>query len=101
MNEKPPGGRSQVLTVASVTLANGGNNLGVYVPLFAANRHIIAIYAAVFAGRTGLWCLLGWKLVNNRIFGEKLRRYGQAILPVVLIALGAHILYGSRVLLGR
>lgn len=92
-------GHSQVLAVVGVTLANGGDNLGVYVPLFAANRHAIVVYVPVFAVMTALWCLLGHKLVNNQVFGAKLRRYGHAILPFVLIALGIHILFGVRTLL--
>lgn len=93
-------GRGPVLAVVGVTLANGGDNLGVYIPLFAANRAIIAVYAVVFAVLTGVWCALGYKLVHNQVFGAKLRRYGHVVLPVVLIALGGHILYGARVLFG-
>jgi cadmium resistance protein CadD (predicted permease) len=92
-------GRSQILAVSAITLANGGDNVGVYVPLFAANPAVILVYAAVFAAMTALWCALGYKLVNNAVFGAKLRRYGHVILPVVLIALGIHILSGARVLL--
>ncbi|AKU96255.1 Cadmium resistance transporter [Labilithrix luteola] len=89
---------SQVLAVVGVTLANGGDNLGVYIPLFAAERRAIGVYAAVFAALTAAWCGLGFKLVNNRAFGSKLRRYGNVALPIVLILLGIHILAGARAL---
>jgi cadmium resistance protein CadD (predicted permease) len=87
--------RSQALVVAGVTIANGGDNLGAYIPLFAADRRLIAIYAAVFAVMTALWCVIGFKLVNNRIFGAELRRYGHVALPFVLVALGLYILRGG------
>lgn len=91
--------RSQVLAVASVTVANGGDNVGVYVPLFAAALEAIATYALTFAVMTGVWCALGYLLVNNRILGGAIRRYGHVVLPVVLIALGVYILSGALVLL--
>ena len=34
-----PGEQPGVLTVAAVTLANGGDNIGVYVPVFAGHRY--------------------------------------------------------------
>ena len=92
-----PGGAT-VLAVAGITLANGGDNLSVYIPVFAADRSVIVVYVLVFAVMTGLWCFAGFELVDNRIIGRRIRRYGDVVLPVVLIALGAHILYGARIL---
>lgn len=92
-------GRSQLLAVAGVTLANGGDNLGVYIPLFAADPRTIPIYATIFAAMTALWCLAGYALVHNRIVGHRVRRFGHVGLPFVLIALGLWLLAGSRALL--
>jgi len=86
----------QVLAVASVTIANGGDNIAVYVPLFAANQNAIRIYVAVFAGMTGMWCAAGYFLVNNARFGARVARYGHVLLPFILIGIGAHILAGAR-----
>jgi cadmium resistance protein CadD (predicted permease) len=91
--------RSQVLAVASVTVANGGDNIGVYVPLFATALEAIATYALTFAVLTGVWCALGYLLVNNKVLGGAIQRYGNVILPIVLIALGIYILSGALVLL--
>ena len=91
--------RSQVLAVASVTVANGGDNIGVYVPLFARNIEALVSYSLVFAVMTGVWCALGYVLVHNRILGDVIKRYGHVVLPVVLIALGAYILSGALILL--
>ena len=90
--------RSQALAVAGVTVANGGDNLGVYIPLFASAPAAIPAYAALFAVMTAAWCWMGYRLVNNRWAGTPLRRYGHVILPFVLIALGLYILSGARVL---
>jgi cadmium resistance protein CadD (predicted permease) len=91
--------RSQALAVASVTVANGGDNIGVYVPLFATAVEAIATYVLTFAVMTGVWCALGYLLVNNQILGGAIRRYGHVVLPFVLIALGIYILSGALVLL--
>lgn len=88
-----------VLAVASVTVANGGDNVAVYVPLFATAFDAIATYALTFAVMTGVWCALGYLLVNNKVLGGAIRRYGHIIVPVVLIALGIYILSDAVVLL--
>lgn len=89
---------SQILAVAGVTVANGGDNLGVYIPMFANSLSAIPLFVLVFAAMTLVWCLLGHVLVNNKVFGHWIRRYGHKILPVVLILLGLDILKGALVL---
>lgn len=83
---------TQSLTVAGVTLANGGDNLGVYIPLFATAPQDIVTYVAVFAVMTAAWCALGYLVVNNPLIGNRIRRHGHVLLPVVLIVLGLYIL---------
>lgn len=90
---------SQMVAVAGVTIANGGDNLGVYIPMFANSLTSIPLFAVVFAVMTLLWCLLGYVLVNNRVFGHMIRKYGHKILPIVLTLLGLDILSGALVLL--
>lgn len=83
---------SQIAAVAAITVANGSDNLGVYIPLFAHTPAAIPIYVAVFAVLTGLWCWLGHALVTHRVIGSHIQRVGHALLPFVLIALGLFIL---------
>ena len=84
-----------MLAVAAVTIANGGDNLAVYVPLFAAQSSEVVVFAAVFAVMTALWCALGLALVRNRWVGERVSRVAQRMFPFVLIALGLYILAGA------
>ena len=81
---------------SAVTIANGGDNLGVYIPLLARNPELVWLYAAVFAVMTGLWCLLAYRLIQHRVIGERVRRYGHVVLPFVLIGLGLWILWDAR-----
>jgi cadmium resistance protein CadD (predicted permease) len=90
---------SGIVSVALLTVANGGDNLGVYVPLFARDPRLIVLYSLVFVALTGVWCQLGYTLVNHRRIGERLTRYGRVALPFVLIGLGLWILSGARALL--
>jgi cadmium resistance protein CadD (predicted permease) len=84
----------QIGAVAAVTIANGGDNVGVYLPWFAtlpAGR--IALIALLFALMTGLWLAIGHGLVRHPVAGALIRRHGRIALPLVLIALGISILY--------
>ena len=87
---------SQWISVALVTMANGGDNLGVYIPLFSQQLSQIPLYAAVFAGMTAVWCAAGHWLVHHSILGARIRQYGHVALPLVLIGLGLHILWAVR-----
>lgn len=90
---------SQILAVAAVTIANGGDNLGVYIPLFSRAPNRIILFVSIFISMTALWCLCGYMLVNNRYVGGLIRRYGHTALPFVLMGLGLYILWDARLLL--
>ena len=88
--------RSQgsVAGVTLVTIANGGDNIGVYIPAFALHSGgEIGVIAIVFVAMTALWCMLAHWMVNHRRFGAPLRRYGHIFAPLVLIWLGIVIIY--------
>ena len=85
--------RQMVLPVALVTMANGGDNLGVYIPLFAGmDPSSLFLSATLFLIMVGVWCFLGFKLVNNRVLGNKIKNYGHYILPFVMIFIGLVII---------
>lgn len=87
--------RMGLLAVAAVTIANGADNIGVYVPLFAIHTPAeIGGIALIFALMTGIWCAVGYALVHNPIAGARIRRVGH-VLPFVLIGLGIWILLES------
>lgn len=82
-----------MLPVALVTMVNGGDNLGVYMPLFASMGPFdLFLTATIFLIMVGVWCFLGFKLVNNRVLGNKIKNYGHYILPFVMIVIGLVII---------
>lgn len=87
---------AQACSVAGVTAANGGDNLGVYVPVFTEQFQAIPAFALIFAVMTGLWCVAGNLLVNHRLVAATMRRLAGRLLPWVLIVLGVCIVAGAR-----
>ncbi|AFZ02400.1 cadmium resistance transporter [Calothrix sp. PCC 6303] len=86
----------QVYTVAAVTVANGADNISIYLSLFASsNWQKLVITLAVFYVMVGIWCGLGYYLTRYRFVGSVFSRYGQILTPLVLIGLGIYILFDS------
>ncbi len=89
----------QAYSVAAVTFANGGDNIGIYMPLFAScTWQNLAIILSVFFSMVGLWCLAAYKLTQVPAIADNLTRYGNYLVPFVLISLGVLILIDSRTL---
>jgi len=79
--------------VATVTFANGGDNIGVYVPVFAtAGVGGTTAYVVVFLVLVGIWVAAGRYFATRPAVAKVLSRWGHVLLPVVLIAIGALIL---------
>jgi cadmium resistance protein CadD (predicted permease) len=82
-----------LLQVAAVTFANGGDNIGVYVPVFVvAGTGGMLAYVAVFLVGVAVLCAVGWFLASRPPVARTLSRWGHVLLPVVLIAVGLLIL---------
>ncbi|WP_045740359.1 cadmium resistance transporter [Actinoplanes rectilineatus] len=81
------------LQVAAVTFANGGDNIGVYVPVFTvAGTSGMTVYAIVFLVGVAIWCAASWFLATRPLIARSLSRWGHVILPIVLIGIGLTIL---------
>ena len=89
----PSAGFGNVLAVASVTIANGGDNIGIYTPVFATSTGMqIGIFVAVFMALVAIWLAFSYWLVSHPSLGAPIRRYGHAVVPFVLIAIGVAVL---------
>ncbi|MFS8115747.1 cadmium resistance transporter [Rhizobium jaguaris] len=103
-HEKASAGHGRIAAVAAVAIANGGDNIGVYTPMFATRTiDQIAIVGVVFALLTASWLGAAHFLVNHRTIGAPIRRFGHRVVPFVLVGLGILILHeaGTIGLLGR
>lgn len=89
----------QAYSVAAVTFANGGDNIGIYMPLFAScSWENLTIILGVFFSLVGVWCFAAHQLTQVPAIAENLTRYGNYLVPFVLISLGVLILVDSRTL---
>jgi cadmium resistance protein CadD (predicted permease) len=86
-------GGPKALEVAAVTFANGGDNIGVYVPVFATSGlGGMSVYATVFLLLVAVWCCAGRFFATRPVVAGALSRWGHILLPAVLIAIGVLIL---------
>ena len=82
-----------VLATAMLTLANGGDNLGIYIPLFAGfSLWELAATGVVFAVLCGFWCLLACSLADRLAVQRIIDRHKDWLVPVVFLLLGLSIL---------
>jgi cadmium resistance transport/sequestration family protein len=87
----------QTYAVAAVTIANGGDNIGIYVPLFASSSlPQLVVIMGVFFLLVGVWCFVAERLVRQKAIARGLTQYGHRIVPFVFIALGLYILVESQ-----
>jgi cadmium resistance protein CadD (predicted permease) len=88
------------LSVAAVTISNGGDNIGVYIPLFSKYNTVdqITVFTSVFIAMTAVWCIAAYYLVIHPLIASRIRRIGNIITPFVLIGLGIFILTDSFLL---
>ena len=85
-----------VLNAALITLANGADNIGVYIPLFSGFAPWqIAVTVAVFGVMMALWCLLTSTLSRLPVLQRFIEKYKKLLVPTVYMALGAYILLTS------
>lgn len=92
----------QTCSIAAVTFANGGDNIGIYVPLFASSTgQSLVVILTVFFGLVGVWCYVAYRLMQVPAIAQSLTRYGNHLIPFVLIGLGGLILIDSHTLENR
>ncbi len=91
--EQSPLGTASWRAVAVVTIANGADNLGAYIPAFAIQTFTQKlITAAAFIVLAFAWCALAWAAVRHPTWGPFVRRWSAKLGPFVLIGIGLWIL---------
>jgi cadmium resistance protein CadD (predicted permease) len=80
--------------VIAVTIANGGDNVAAYTPVFrTSSGGEIATTAVVFALGAGLWCAAGSWLASQRRVADVIARWGHWIVPAVFVGIGVYVFY--------
>lgn len=87
------GKRVSIWAVAAVTFANGGDNLGVYVPVFVSvSWGAVLAYCIVFLVLVAVLVFLAKWISSRKAIAEALERWEDILFPAVLIGLGIVIL---------
>jgi cadmium resistance protein CadD (predicted permease) len=82
--------------VATVTIANGGDNVAVFTTLFRKAGLVgTLVYVAVFAVLVVVWLLFAAFLSSRRPIAAALEKWGRWIVPIVLIVVGAVLVAGA------
>ena len=85
-----------VATVAGVTFANGGDNIGVYVPVFLnISTPAVITFCIVFLVIVAVLVAIAKFVATRRPIAEVLERWEHILFPIVLIGLGVAILVGG------
>lgn len=93
------GKRVSVWTVAAVTFANGGDNIGVYVPVFVSvSWSTILAYCIVFLLLVAVLVFVARWITSRKPIAEALERWEHILFPAVLIGLGVVILISGGAL---
>ena len=81
-------------TVTLLTIASGGDNLGIYIPYFASldwSQTLVALL--VFAIGIIIFCELSRVLSSMPLISETIEKYERIVVPLVFITLGLYIMY--------
>ena len=93
--ERPAGKPIGLLAVTLITISAGGDNIGVYIPLFADyGLWELAVVTAVFAVMTAVWNYLGKRLADLPLIRQAIQRYKNRAVAVIFVLLGLYILFG-------
>jgi cadmium resistance protein CadD (predicted permease) len=82
------------LTVSAITISNGGDDIGVFTPLFARYNTAgeVTTLVTIFMVMTVVWCIITYYFVNHPLIATRIQRFRNIITPFVLIGLGLYIL---------
>lgn len=83
----------KILSICLLTISNGADNIGIYVPLFSQyNQTETGLTIGVYMMMTLIWCFIGYKLANLPVLKKKIEEYRKWVIPLIFIMLGIYIL---------
>ena len=85
--------------VIGLTIANGGDNVSAYIPVFRTSSAAeITVTVAVFMASVAVYCLASSRFAAHRAVTDAVQRWGLWVVPVTLILIGCYIFYQTGAL---
>lgn len=89
-------GAKSIFKVAIVTVMNGGDNIGTYIPLFSqAKGAEIAVYVVTYYILLGVWCLVAFLIMKQKHILFLAQKYADLVVPFLYMGLGVYVVVKS------
>ncbi|MGQ9837739.1 MAG: cadmium resistance transporter [Cyanobacteriota bacterium] len=86
-----------VLVSITLTFVNGGDNISLYVPMFASSTPAqLLLFSTIFILMKGLWLAIAQKLSLQPTVVKSLTEQGEHWVPWILVGLGIWILFENE-----
>lgn len=80
--------------VALITVASGGDNLGIYIPYFASLTWPETVVALnIFTVSIAILCYISYKMTKIPFISKTIGKYQRVVVSMVFIGLGMYILF--------
>jgi cadmium resistance protein CadD (predicted permease) len=82
------------LAVMVITFSNGGDDIGVFTPLFAKYNGAFefTVLVTLLMIMTGIWCLVTYYFLRHTFIASRVNSLSKIVSPFALIIIGAYII---------
>ncbi len=86
-----------ILSVTAITVSNGGDDIGVFTPLFAKYSALteFSFLILLLLVMTGVWCIVTYYLLKYHFIASRINHLSQIVSPLALISVGIYIILDS------
>ena len=91
-----PDARTAWLSATALMIANSGDTVALFLPLLAETRaETLPAIAGSYVVTAVVWALLAWGLASRPWIARSMDRYGDRLLPWIMIGVGVYILLNT------
>ncbi|CEI63668.1 hypothetical protein FVEN_g6793 [Fusarium venenatum] len=85
------------IKVATITVINGGDNIGTYIPLFSQTEGAeIAVYVVTYYILLGVLCLIGYLVMKQKHLLRVAEKYAHLVIPFLYMGISIFIIVESE-----
>ena len=96
-NQSSKKGYLSFLSVTAITVSNGGDDIGVFTPLFAKYNGLteFTVLVSLLMIMTGIWCIVTYYFLKHPFIASRVNPLSQIISPLALMSIGVYIMLDS------